>query len=162
MFTIWDEDFNLEDWEDYFTEIYDEEELEDMDDEVKWEIVNEMNYNYLEDERANLSSIKLEGRIIALADLGLWNGRRSGYQVMGYNLADCLYSFTNSMSYMKFFVEDGEFRAREIHHDGTNYYTFRMLKPEVDEYDFDFCEDDVDQFSVPLGKVILDFYGATE
>ena len=39
----------------------------------------EINNRYLDDERVNLN-IQLDQPILVIADLGLWNGRRPGYQ----------------------------------------------------------------------------------
>ena len=39
----------------------------------------EINNRYLDDERVNLN-IQLDQPILVIADLGLWNGRRTGYQ----------------------------------------------------------------------------------
>ena len=166
MFVIWDEDVDLKDWDiEAFCE--DEEEYEEMTENEKWERITDMNYEYLEDERYNLASIKNNLQIVAFADLGLWNGRRGGYKFMNTtNIADCLRSFVNGISYMMFYVENGEFMAREAHHDGTNYYTFRFLKNGIDMYEFEELaydsKKDINDYTMPIGKVILDYYGAVE
>lgn len=40
---------------------------------------------YLSDERMNLDKV-VDGIIIAFADLGLWNGRRQGFKILGSNV----------------------------------------------------------------------------
>lgn len=165
MFTIWDEDINIEDWDirDY---IDDEEEYEEMTEEDKWNLITDINYDYLEDERYNLSSIKNNLKIVAFADLGLWDGRRDAHKLLNStNIGDCLQSFVRGYSTMCFYVKDGEFMAKETHHDGTNYYTFRFVKEGIDEYELDeYIYDgvDIDEFTMPIGQVILDYYGAVE
>lgn len=51
---------------------------EDIADELQQE---------LEDERCNLNKT-IDGVIIVFGDLGLWNGRRQGYQILGNNIAN--------------------------------------------------------------------------
>ncbi len=46
-------------------------------------------YIGLSDERINLDK-KIEGVIIAFADLGLWQGRRNAFQIFGDNIANIL------------------------------------------------------------------------
>ena len=55
---------------------------EDIADELQRE---------LEDERCNLNK-SVEGVIVGFGDLGLWDGRRQGYQILGNNIANILYS----------------------------------------------------------------------
>ena len=59
-------------------------------------------YLGLSDERGNLDK-KVNGIIIAFADLGLWQGRRNAFQIFGNNIANIL-------------------------HDGTNYVLYRIAK----------------------------------
>ena len=85
-YIIWsNRDLKLEDWkdclEDWKPEITDENE--------QWMLVNMWNDEYLEDERANLN-INLHAGILAIADLGLWDGRKIGYKEMGTNISNCL------------------------------------------------------------------------
>lgn len=89
---------------------------------------------WLDDERANLN-ICLGHPILAIGDLGRWNGRVPGYKLLpSGNIRDCLQSCTDSMSYDTFYVtKQGEFKLDEHHHDGTNYVTYRVLRPGVTE-----------------------------
>ena len=55
----------------------------------------EINNDYLGDERMNLN-IQLDRPILVIGDLGLWNGRRSGYkEIESGNIRDCLYADTD-------------------------------------------------------------------
>ena len=83
---------------------------------------------YLEDERANLD-IKLDGMILVIADLGLWNGRRSGYKIISSgNIKDCLY---DDCDYITWYCDDYNFRAVATHHDGINRYLYRVFRDNV-------------------------------
>ena len=113
-----------------------------MDNDEKWMIVAAMNDSYLDDERHNLD-VELNARIVIIADLGLWFGRRSAYKVLDEtNLRECL-TFSPSCDYAEWFVEDGELQARQIHHDGSNRYTYRAIRDDLTQDQLIHLEDDV-------------------
>ena len=125
-YVIWsDYDIDPDEW--------DIDELEDYygDGTDAYGICVAMNYEYLDDERANLN-IALDEPILAIADLGLWDGRKSTYKIIkGNKISDCLYE---NDDYIEWYVDElGDFRARGSHHDGTNYYLYREFKPEASE-----------------------------
>ena len=64
---------DYEDWREYL-----EEEFPDLSEDERYLKMLEINNDYLDDERVNLN-IQLSQPIIAIADLGLWFGRRCGY-----------------------------------------------------------------------------------
>ena len=83
----------------------------------------------LECERTNLD-IKLDGMIIVIADLGLWNGRRTGYKIISSgNIKDCLY---DDCDYITWYCDNYNFRAVAIHHDGINRYLYRVFREGLD------------------------------
>jgi hypothetical protein len=89
------------------------------------------NANDLDFIRDDLDRVVSSAGIIAIADLGLWNGRRQGYKMINSgSLSDCLYS---DCDYVEFYVENGKFLATMTHHDGTNYVEFRGVKETVKE-----------------------------
>ena len=100
-YTLWNDDIKIEDWKECIEEEIMNERYPDYEGDVDtfideysdecYEYICELNCIYLDDERANLS-IRTAGEIICIADLGLWNGRRMGYKLIGHNIADCLYS----------------------------------------------------------------------
>jgi len=92
----------------------------------------ELNDEYLYDERANLN-IHVGEDIIAIADLGLWNGRRQGYKLLkSDNIRDCLSGTCGD--YIKWYVDDlGDLCCDDSHHDGTNNYLYRSWKPGLSE-----------------------------
>ena len=160
---IWSNiNLDLDDWKDDLKEQY-----PDKTDDELYSIMCETNAEYLSDERANLD-IQLAMPIIIIADLGLWNGRVQGYKdVDSGNISDCLYSEND---YTEWYVDDkGDFRATDIHHDGTNYYLYRVFKDNVtDEQIEDFKEKiwnhsltqkDIDKYTRRLGDDIAKVYG---
>ncbi len=113
---------NLDDWADLLKEDY-----PDVTDEGdKWNIICDRNLEYLDDERMNLN-INLGMPIICIADLGLWDGRKDGYKIIGSgNISDCLY---DSCDYDTWYVDEvGDLCCDAIHHDGTNHYLYRVFR----------------------------------
>ena len=93
---------------------------EDVDNEC-----NFLEETWFDDERYNLDSVDEGGGLIAIADVGRWNGRFSGYKEIK-NLADVLYS---SCDYEKVYVDsNGDLRKEESHHDGSNSILYRYWK----------------------------------
>ena len=110
------------------------EEQPDASDDTIWSIAEEVNADFLDDERCNLD-IQLGMPILVIGNLGLWDGRRSGYSLIrSGNIADCLYSSMNGASYCEWYLDElGDLRGTEIHHDGTNEYLYRVWKSDTTE-----------------------------
>lgn len=123
---IWTSDINLDDYKEWL-----DEEFPDASETRRWELAAENNADMLERERMNLN-IQLDDDIVAIADLGLWNGRVVGYKIIpSGNVSACLYS---NADYNTWYVDSrGDLRCEASHHDGTNYYTYRVWKPDVSE-----------------------------
>ena len=81
---IWSNlNINLEDWKDFL-----EEEYPDVTDEYdQYNLVSELNDEYLGDEQMNCD-IHTDGRIIAIANLECQNERRIGYNLIEHNVND--------------------------------------------------------------------------
>ena len=90
---IWSNmNLDIEDWRDGYKEFLeingiDDRDPDDEDDIYDWMV--ELNDEYFDDERMNCN-IHTDGRIIAIANLGFWNGRRIGYKLLDHNVNDCL------------------------------------------------------------------------
>lgn len=120
----------LDDWrDDLLTENPDASETE------LYQMMHETNDSYLDDERVNLN-IQLSRPILIIGNLGRWNGRFSGYkEISSGNIRDCLYSDTD---YSTWYVDRlGDLRCDAVHHDGTNYYLYRVYKPGVSDAQID-------------------------
>lgn len=162
---IWqNQDIDVEDYREWLDEFY-----PDTDEYDQWSLCADVNNYYLDDERLNLGTVYLPEDIIAIGDLGLWNGRVTGYKEIGGDLADCLYS---DCEYCEWYVDEyGNFRCRESHHDGTNYILYRMWRPGISEEQKDnFCEKcylgtatqrDIYRYTVRSGDYIGQVYGWT-
>ena len=132
-----------------------------------WATACEINDEYLGDEKANLN-IDVGEEIIVIGDLGLWFGRRAGYRRTNKtNIADLL---VPEEDYTRFFVDRyGNMRATICHHDGVNYYLYRMWKPGVSEEQKENFLDkvakgkatskDITKYTQRIGDRIAEVYG---
>lgn len=84
--------------------------------------------SWLEDEKQNLDK-ETGGCIIAMCNVGRWNGRASGYKIIGSNIADILSSYYGGQD-CEYYADCYNVRARADHHDGSNYILFRMAADE--------------------------------
>ena len=95
---IWSSDVDVDDYKEWL-----EEEYPDASETEKLELAEEANDMRLDDERENLN-IQLNDDILVIANLGLWNGRHSGYKVLSSgNIKDCLYS---NADYNTWYLDD--------------------------------------------------------
>lgn len=127
---IWSNmNLDVEDWRDDYKESCENNDMEyDPDDELAiYEWMMETNDEYLDDERMNLDKV-VEGRILVIADLGLWNGRKSAYKIVDSgNIKDIL-GFTYDCA--EFYGDGYNIRGTEVHHDGTNHYLYRVIRED--------------------------------
>lgn len=87
-------------------------------------IAEDVNSDYLQEDL----DIDVGHPILMIADRGLWNGRRLDYRPIGTNLLNALDHTCGD--YLTFYVDDaGNVCCDDTHHDGTNHYIFRALKP---------------------------------
>lgn len=135
------------------------------------DIDNECNFlesTWLDDERDNLDSVDEHCGLIAIADLGRWDGRFSGYKEIK-NLADVLYT---SCDYEKVYVDsNGDLRKEESHHDGSNAILYRYWKDGLTEeqkenflqkiYDGKCTSKDITRYTRKAGVGIADAFGWT-
>lgn len=155
---------NYDDWKSDLEAAY-----PDLTDDERYYKMLETNADYLDDERANLN-IQLSQPILVIADLGLWHGRRFGYQeIQSGNIRDCLYG---GHDYITWYVDaKGDLRCEDIHHDGTNNYLYRVYKSGVSEaqrdrlkeklYEGTASEKDIARVTQRLGDRIGRVYGWT-
>lgn len=169
---IWSNyNLNLDDWMEGIKEILDLNGIDYSDwPESKFE--DEMwilNREYFYDEQANLN-IPTEGRIIEIADVGLWNGRRVGYKLLNeHNIRACL-NLKRGCEYGEWWVDShNNLRSSQTHHDATHYILYREVKPEISSDQLDnFCwklyrgkatSKDITKYTRSLGKRVKDVYG---
>ena len=162
-YIIWSDKYDrLDEW---FEEL--KKENPNLPEGEVYELMQEINLDYLEDERVNLD-IELPEEIVVIADLGLWNGRKMGYkEIPSGNIKDCLYSNTDTTEW--YVDRYGDLRADAYHHDGTNHYLYRVYRDDVSEMQKDNFRDklfegiatrrDINRVTKRLGDEIGKVYG---
>ena len=160
---------NSDDWRESFSECIEVNgwDIDPNDDEALEEYIQETNSIYLDDLRDNLN-IKLDNPIIAIANLGLWNGRHTAYKLINSgNIKDCFYS---SCDYAEWSVDGyGNLVSEQSHHDGTNYLVYRELKEGLSEKQIDnflekiyhnaFSGRDISRYTRKIGPEIGKVFG---
>lgn len=172
-YIIWNSDAwmeNFEGWKESYIEICEANEIEidieSISEDDIYFYAQELNNDYLCDERMNLN-IELPNGIIALADIGRWNGRVNGYKEIGTNIADCLHS---EMDTVEWYVDPwGVFRATMADHDGMTFVVYRAWKDGVTEeqkervldgiYNGDISERTIRRYTRNIGIDIAEVYG---
>lgn len=151
-YTIWQNiDLNLDDWRDDLTEEY-----PDGDEDELYRIMRATNREYLDDERINLRQT-VPGVIVVIADLGLWNGRRSGYKVINSGcISDILYD--ENCDYCDWYADDEDIRFTGHHHDGTNHYLYRVFDGDPDDL-YDMTEEEMIAATTSLRPYVASIYG---
>lgn len=120
---------DIDDWRDGYEEYCEINDIEyDPDDEdALEEFMAETNDSYFDDEHMNLNK-ELNGSILCIADLGLWNGRKDGYKILGTNINNIFDINSRGFDYAEFYGDGKDIRAEEVHHDGTNFYLYRVIR----------------------------------
>ena len=83
---------------------------------------------WFEDEQSNLYR-NLDGRILAIANMGLWDGRRAGYKILGNNLNEVLTS-TIGCDEKEVYCDQYNVCAYGYHHDGYNTVEYREIRED--------------------------------
>lgn len=126
---IWSNmNINPDDWKEGYKEIAEENGWdEDIDDENNlWNYIYEELDHYIDDERMNLD-VTTDGRILVVTDLGLWYGRRQGYRILDGNVKNIL---SADVDYVEWYSDGYNIKATAAHHDGTNYYEYRVIRED--------------------------------
>ena len=125
---IWSNlNINIDEWQDYIKEI-ENEQGEKLDEYEKMQKIANLLDEYFQDELVNLN-IKTDNKIIAIANLGLWNGRKKGYKILDNNVNSILNSF--GCDHIEIYADKYNIKFKGIHHDGRNYIEFREIREGV-------------------------------
>ena len=124
--------------------MYDLKELEELEHDTRenlkendfedWETVDVTDTMYedidmwFEDEQSNLCRV-LDGRILCIASMGLWDGRVSGYKILGNNLNEVL-TCGIGCDEKEIYCDAYNVLAKGYHHDGRNYVEFREIRED--------------------------------
>ena len=83
---------------------------------------------WFDDEQSNLYR-NLDGRILAIASVGRWNGRVSGYKILGDNLNEVL-TCSIGCDEKEVYCDAYNVHATGYHHDGRNHVEFREIRED--------------------------------
>lgn len=144
-----------------------EEYSKSLTDEEIYDECHRMNGTWFEDEKAELKRVS-EGVVLAIADLGRWNGRCAGYKELE-SLEEAIYS---SCDYERLYVDsNGDLRKEESHHDGRNSILYRYWKEGLTEqqkenflskiYRGECTRKDITRYTRKAGVGIADAFGWT-
>ena len=157
-FVIWSNEYL--DWDNYRDAF--EEDYSGLSDDEKYQLMCDLNSDYLDDERRNLD-VQVGTPIIVIADIGRWDGRH----ISSGCIKDCLESQLDGVTW---YVDGkGDFRMDGYHHDGRNYYLYRKYREGIHEEMIDnfkekiLCHtltaEDIDRVTEHLGDDIAKVYG---
>lgn len=166
---IWsNRNLDIEDWRGAYADFVESNDY-DSDPYDESNIYNYMiatNAEYLLDERANLNK-PIEGRILVIADLGLWNGRRQAYKIINTKNLNAFLKCQYDEA--EFYGDGKEIRGTEVHHDGTNHYLYRMIREDraegIDKLLDAICNGEeispqkLNYYTKSLYKEVADVYG---
>ena len=128
--TIWsNRDVDFDDWKECLIEYRKENDYdhpEDITDTDVWDFIYESLNNQLDDEKWNLD-VEADGRILVVADLGFWDGRRQGYKILNRTVASIL---SDNAEYVEWYGDGHNIKATASHHDGVNYYEYRVIRED--------------------------------
>jgi hypothetical protein len=156
---IWDNtDVDIDKW-DFDSDWI--EEYQPTDDQKYERMYDDLNF-FIDDERANLDISC--NKIIVIANLGLWHGRRQGYKIIDGNVKNILYT---DCDYAKWYADEKDIRGKFIHHDGTNYVLYREIKDmdTIDEFtnkiynDEELTDELLDKYTNSLRPYVAKIYG---
>lgn len=169
---IWSNDVALYDFEESREQVSDIEcvDIQDVADDAVYRHINDDICLSLDAEEENLDIPTR--RIVVFSVLGLWCGKAHQSRVLPTpNLSEILHgACRDSETYTVYYdSDDGEVKAKDVHHDGTNRYLFRELVSGISPDDEDaFLElvksgaaklEDVNRFTASLGPRVESIYG---
>lgn len=148
-------------------EVNREQYRQTITEQAIWEELNTMNSIELDDTRSMLSYCDTNRNgIIAIADIGMWNGRRQGYKEYNH-LQDILYS--NDDSIKLYLNSNYDLIKSTSHHDGNNRILYRYWKDNITDtqkenflakiYQGKVTKKDISRYTRKIGMEIASYYG---
>lgn len=149
----------------YMNEDREEDEKVTSDDYSVFERLQEDIWENYSIEKDNLNK-QLPNNIIAIADVGRWDGRIRGGKVMSNNLNEILY-IGRDHNDINVYCDRYNVHSELVHHDGTDRVTYRMLKEGVDTdkllekqiYNGGLSKSDISRYTTSLRPYVKQVYG---
>lgn len=147
-------------------EVTREEYLKTLSDDTIINECSELNRIWYDDAKSELKMADRGESLIAIADLGFWNGRHSGYKEFK-SLADCL--STNDDDLELYVDSNGDLRRYTSNHDASSYVLFRYWKEGLTDrqkenfidkvYNGNYTKKDVTRYTCRAGLEVADNFG---
>ena len=115
------------DTKEFLSEFY--PEIEQTEENITQQIYDDIDMIF-EEELVNLNK-QLDGRVLAIASMGLWNGRVSGYKILGDNLNEVVKA-SIGCDEKHVYCDRYNVVAEGYHHDGRNFVEFREIREDKD------------------------------
>lgn len=162
MYSIKELEVEEQDAKEFFSECY--PETEPTDEAIEDIITDNIDNWYVEETRSLWK--QLDGRILAIASMGLWNGKKTGYKILGDNLNEVLTS-TIGCDEKEVYFDGHNIKAEGYHHDGRNFVEYREIREDknIDRllnkiYDNEpVTRQMINYYTKPLGKYVKQIYG---
>jgi hypothetical protein len=133
---------------------------EKLYDECSWN-----NQTWFNDTKNELCECD-RGELVAIADVGRWNGRCSGYKIIK-SLPDVLY--TDCDDEELYVDSNGDLHKSESHHDGSNSILYRYWKEGLSDiqkenfldkiYNGECTQKDITRYTRKAGTEIAELFG---
>lgn len=137
---------------------------DDISDDDIYEERNFYSQVDYDDAHVNLNKI-LPNNILIIANLGLWSGRYSGYKEINNNNLNSILNQAQG-NYYHVYYDGYNVKADDSHHDGTNHYTFRLIKDNVNIdnlleklYNGTATRNDINNYTKSLRPYVQKIYG---
>ena len=162
MYSIKELEAEEQDAKEFLSENY--PEIEQTNEAITDEIYDNIGRWY-DDETDNLDK-QLEGRILAIASMGLWNGRKTGYKILDSNLNEVLTS-TIGCDEKEVYFDGYNIKAEGYHHDGRNFVEYREIREgkNIDKLldkiymNKPISRSELNYYTKPLGKYVKQIFG---
>ena len=104
--------------------------------------------------------------VICIADLGLWNGRCHAFRIFDAPTLDELFMSGRDIEEAEWYVDEyNDLRCDAYHHDGTNHYLYRQIRPAIGPMARENFHDkllngsltrkDINHYTLPIGQIVL-------
>ena len=106
---------------------YEDVDVEDIDKELKYEIIED--YLEMEIEELDINcNVYLENPILVIASLGRWDGRKIEYKIINSGLLSDIFHMNDNCDYHKYYSDGYNIHCEVTLHNGINHYEFREIK----------------------------------
>ena len=103
--------------------------------------------------------------VVCIADLGLWNGRCQAHRIYERPTLDELFYAGHDIDEAEWYIDEyNDLRCDAYHHDGTNHYLYRQMRPDIGPTAFEnfhnkllngpLTRKDINHYTIALGPIV--------